>query len=47
MHVQQGIREKEKWRQVLTQQILYLTWKVVIAVKLYLRNFKQPPLLER
>ncbi len=35
MHVQQGFREKENRRQVLTQQILYLTWKVIIAAKLY------------
>ncbi len=34
-HVQQGFQEEEKRGQVLTQQILYLTWKVVIPTKLY------------
>ncbi len=34
-HVQQGFQEKEKRHQVLTQKILFLTWKVVIAAKLY------------
>ncbi len=34
-HVQQGFQEKEKRHQVLTQQILFLTWKVIIAAKLY------------
>ncbi len=34
-HVQQGFREEEQRHQVLTQQILYLTWKVIIAAKLY------------
>ncbi len=34
-HVQQGFREEEKMCQVLTQQIRYLTWKVVIATKMY------------
>ncbi len=34
-HIQQGFWEEEKRSKVSTQQILYLTWKVVITAKLY------------